>query len=109
MKALVKPKETAIVILDSNHSKQHVLEELSAYSDLVTQGSYIVVTDGIMKNLDRVPRGEPDWTWNNPVSAVQEFLKERSEFVFEQPPWPFNESDLNKNVTHWPHAWLKRI
>jgi len=30
------------------------------------------------------------------------------EFVIEQPAWPFNESDLAQNVTHWPEAWLKR-
>ena len=108
VKAFVKPKETVLVILDSNHTKQHVLEELSAYSDLVTKGSYIVVTDGIMKDLHNVPRGETDWAWNNPNSAGEEFVKEHSDFILEQPPWPFNESNLEKNITHWPNAWLKR-
>jgi hypothetical protein len=30
-------------------------------------------------------------------------------FQIEEPNWPFNESSLSKNITHWPGAWLKRI
>ncbi len=45
VKSLVKPGETVLVILDSNHSYAHVADELEAYADLVTPGSYIVATD----------------------------------------------------------------
>ncbi len=55
--SLVRPGETVLIILDSNHTKQHVAAELEAYSDLVTPGSYIVATDGSMKDLYDVPRG----------------------------------------------------
>jgi cephalosporin hydroxylase len=108
VKSLIKSKETVLVILDSCHSKKHVLDELKKYSSLVTPGSYIVATDGIMKDLDDVPRGNPEWKWDNPVSAVVEFASKHPEFVVEQPPWPFNESELSANVTHWPGAWLRR-
>lgn len=64
--ALVKPKEVVLVILDSNHGKQHVLNEPSAYHDLVTSGSYIVATDGSMKDLHDVPRGKRGWICDNP-------------------------------------------
>jgi cephalosporin hydroxylase len=101
--------QSVMVFLDSNHSKQHVLEELETYSSLITPGSYIVATDGIMKNLNDVPRGSLEWKWNNPVDAVIEFMKDHSEFALEQPPWLFNESSLSENVTHWPSAWLKRL
>ncbi len=30
-------------------------------------------------------------------------------FVIHQPAWPFNESTLERNVTHWPGAWLQRM
>lgn len=110
VKYLVKPGETVLVILDSNHSKSHVLEELKAYSSLVSPGSYIIATDGIMKDLVGAPRSQPDWECNNPYEAVQEFLQIYSDFVLEQPKWIFNESNgLSENVTYWPGAWLKRL
>lgn len=106
---LVRPGETVLVILDSNHTRQHVQEELEAYHDLVTPGSYIVATDGSMRVLHDVPRGKPEWVGDHPAAAAQEFVKEHPEFVIEQPVWPFNESQLTQNITHWPDAWLKRI
>lgn len=107
-KALVKPGETALVILDSNHTKAHVLAELEAYHGLVTPGSYIVATDGIMLDLADVPRGGKDWAKDNPTAAAAEFAARHPEFVLEQPAWPFNESTLAANITHWPGAWLRR-
>lgn len=109
VKALVNPNETVLVILDSNHVKQHVLKELNAYSPLVTKGSYIVATDGSMKYLHDVPRGDPEWIWDNPTEAALEFVGDTPEFVIEQPKWAFNESELTENITHWPGAYLKRM
>jgi len=74
----------------------------------VTQGSYIVATDGIMYDLADVPRGEGDWGWNHPTDAAKEFAEEHPDFVVEQPAWPFSESELSQNITHWPGAWLKK-
>jgi cephalosporin hydroxylase len=109
VKALVKPNESVLVILDSNHTKQHVLKELNAYSPLVTKGSYIVATDGSMNDLYDVPRGDPEWLWDNPTEAALEFAAENPEFVIEQPKWAFNESGLSENITHWPGAYLKCV
>jgi cephalosporin hydroxylase len=109
VKSMVKPGETTLVILDSNHTKQHVANELEAYHALVTSGSYIVATDGSMKDLYDVPRGSPDWEWNHPTAAAAEFSQNHAEFVLEQPKWQFNESALTDNITHWPGAWLKRV
>lgn len=108
VKDLVKSDETVLVILDSCHTKQHVLDELESYHDLITPGSYIVATDGVMKSLHDVPRGKPEWVWDNPVEAVNDFVKRHTEFVLEQPTWLFNESELIENVTYWPEAYLKR-
>ena len=109
VKSLVKSGEMVMVILDSNHSKQHVARELEVYYDLVSIGSYIVATDGFMKDLFDVPRGNKDWTWDHPTAAAKEFADSHPEFIIEQPAWPFNESELTENITHWPGAWLKRI
>jgi len=106
--SLVKPGEVALVILDSNHSKQHVADELEAYCDLVTTDSYIVATDGLMKDLYDSPHGQPTWEWDHPTAAAAEFAAHHPEFVWEQPAWPFNESELTENITHWPGAWLRR-
>ena len=108
VRSLVKSGETVIVILDSDHSTRHVLDELEAYCSLVTPGSYIVATDGIMKDLHDVPRGKPNWLVDNPAQAASEFARKHPEFVLEEPAWPFNESELTESVTHWPGAWLRR-
>jgi cephalosporin hydroxylase len=108
VKALVQPGETVMVILDSNHSKAHVADELAAYHDLITPGSYIVATDGSQQHFYDVPRGKPEWVWDHPSAAAEEFAAAHPEFVLEQPAWPFNESELTENITHWPSAWLRR-
>jgi cephalosporin hydroxylase len=108
VKSMVKSGETALVVLDSNHTKSHVAGELEAYHTLVAPQSYIVATDGIMKDLSDVPRGSHEWNWNHPTAAAAEFAERHPEFVIEQPPWPFSESDLTQNLTHWPGAWLRR-
>lgn len=105
---LVNPRDTVLVILDSNHTKQHVAAELESYSSLVTLDSYIVATDGSLEFLDDVPRGAANWRTDNPATAAREFAAKHPEFVLEQPSWPFNESHLNKNITHWVSAWLRR-
>jgi len=108
VQALVASGERVLVILDSNHTKQHVLDELQAYHHFVTPGSYIIATDGIMKDLHDVPRGTPDWIWDNPTAAAEAFVQAHPDFVQEQPAWPFNESNLTHNITHWPGAWLRK-
>ena len=107
--SLIGEGESVMVILDSNHTKQHVLDELEAYHDLVTPGSYIVATDGSMRDLYDVPRGRPEWASDNPAAAAADFARRHPEFVLEQPAWPFNESELSENITHWPGAWLRRL
>lgn len=109
VKAMVKPDERVLVILDSNHSKQHVLAELNAYSELVTIGSYIVAEDGIMESLVGAPRSDQDWGWNNPKAAVEEFARSHSNFTIEEPNWIFNEGLVTKRVTYWPSAFLRRL
>jgi cephalosporin hydroxylase len=104
----IKPTDTVLIILDSNHTKAHVLAELKAYHPFVTKGSYIVATDGLMQDLHDVPRGEPTWREDNPVAAAEAFVKSHPDFMIEQPAWLFNESELSENITGWPSAWIKR-
>jgi cephalosporin hydroxylase len=98
-----------LVILDSEHSKDHVTQELEHYAPLVTPGSYIVATDGVMRDLADVPRGQSEWKTNNPLTAAEEFIARHKEFVAEQPPWLYHDGPITENVTYWPGAWLRRI
>ena len=107
--ALIRPDETVLVVLDSRHAKAHVRSELEAYSGLVSVGSYIVATDGSMRDLYDVPRGRSEWRWDHPAAAAAEFAREHSDFVLEEPRWPFNESELTRPITHWPDGWLRRV
>lgn len=109
VKSAVKPGEKVLVVLDSNHTYAHVMDELEAYAPLVSVGSYIVSTDGVMRDLTDVPRGNATWDKDNPAQAAIDFAAKHPEFVIEEPKWPFNESTLKGNITHWPAAWLKRV
>jgi cephalosporin hydroxylase len=98
-----------MVVLDSDHSYKHVMDELEAYAPMVTPGSWIVSTDGIMQDLENVPRGRPGWKTDNPAKAARDFVAKHPNFVIEEPQWPFNESTLKGNITHWPDAWIRRV
>lgn len=100
--------QRTLVLLDSDHSRDHVLAELEAYHHLVPVGSYIVAMDGIMQDLGDVPRGDPKWAHDNPVAAAEEFVSRHPEFIIEQPSWSFNESELTRTITHSPSSFLRR-
>ena len=109
VEARIADGEIVMAILDSSHTRDHVLAELRAYAPLVTSNSFIVVCDGIMQDVVGAPRTDPDWTWNNPNSAVRTFLDENSNFALVEPPRIFNESLIDQRVTYWPNAYLKRL
>ncbi len=100
-RSLIAPGASVFVILDSHHTKAHVARELEAYAPLVTAGSSIVVTDGIMRDLADVPGGEPGWAEDNPAAAAREFAAAHPEFELGHPERPFA-------ATYWPDGWLWR-
>ena len=73
--------ERVLVVLDSNHTHEHVLAELKRYAPFVTSGSYLVVFDTIIEDL---PEDYfPDRPWgpgNNPRTAVQAFIEGNDDF-----------------------------
>jgi cephalosporin hydroxylase len=109
VRSAVRPGERVLVLLDSNHSKAHVLAELAAYAPLVSVGSYLVATDGVMADVAGLPGGRPDWAWDNPQAAARAFAAADPRFRLEDPPPVFNEGAVADRVTYWPSAYLKRV
>ena len=85
VKSIAKGYSKILVCLDSNHTHEHVLEELIAYAPLVSKGSFCVVFDTIVEDLPK--EMFPDRPWgpgNNPKTAVFEFLKHHPEFEIDK-------------------------
>ena len=98
-------KETVLVVLDSNHTYEHVLQELRFYSPLVSLGSYIVVFDTIVEELPEgyFKENRPWGLGNNPHTAVVKFLMQNDQFVVDK------AIDNKLLVSVAPGGYLKRI
>jgi cephalosporin hydroxylase len=82
---VVRGKETVLVCLDSNHTGDHVLNEMKLYSQFVTRGSYLIVFDTIIEELpNEFYSGRPWSKNNNPKTAVREFLKTNHRFAIDK-------------------------
>lgn len=96
IKHIVSEKNN-IVILDSNHTKEHVLKEMEIYKDFVAVGNYMIVED---TNINGHPV-MPGWG-DGPMEAIKEFLKNRHDFVIDKSLEKFK-------ITFYPNGFLKRI
>lgn len=68
--------KTVFICLDSNHTHDHVLEELKLYAPLLSKGSYCIVFDTIVEDMpDGYFQNRPWDKGNNPKTAVFEYLK----------------------------------
>jgi len=77
--------QNVMVLLDSNHTHDHVLAELEAYAPLTSVGSYCVVFDTLIEDMPTDMY--PDRPWgpgNNPKTAVWQYLEEHSEFEIDK-------------------------
>jgi len=91
-----------IVCLDSNHYKQHVLEELKLYSRLVKPGGYIVVFDTVTADLAVKGVCDRSYVANGPMEAINDFLEENDDFIIDK--------DYNRLWTSTSRdGYLKRV
>jgi cephalosporin hydroxylase len=86
-----------MVILDSDHARDHVRRELEYYAPMVTPGSYILVQDGVIDTLSVFHRDRP-----GPLPAIEDFLKSSKEFELDA------ERSQRFLITHHPKGWLRR-
>ena len=99
-----KTRQRVLVVLDSNHTQEHVAAELQSYSQFVTPGSYIVVFDTIIDDLpDHFHQGRPWTTGRGPKVAVHDFLATHPEFHIDR---TYEDKLL---VTVAPDGFLRRI
>lgn len=101
---IAKNKKTVIVSLDSNHTHDHVFQELNLYSPFVTPGAYLVVFDTIVEYMpdDYLP-GRPWKKGDNPKTAVDAFLKNNRNFSIQ------HEMDHKLQISVAPGGYLKRV
>lgn len=97
VRAAIGPEDRVMVILDSDHSRDHVLAELRAYGPLVTPGSYVIVEDSNVNGHPVLPAWGP-----GPFEAVEAFLEEREDFVVDR-----RREDLM--LTANPQGFLRRM
>ncbi|GGA86318.1 cephalosporin hydroxylase family protein [Puia dinghuensis] len=104
VRSFAKDYNTIIVVLDSNHTHDHVLRELEAYASLVSVGSYVVVFDTIVEFMpDGYLPGRPWKKGDNPWSAAQEFLRQNRNFEIDRAI----QNKLLISVA--PDGYLKRL
>ena len=98
-----KQGKKIMIFLDSMHSHDHVLEELKAYANLTSVGSYCVVFDTLIE--DR-PKGFYNRPWDkgdNPKTAVWEYLKDSDNFIIDE------NIDNKILISVAPEGYLKRV
>ncbi len=100
---VAKDKNKVLVLLDSNHTHEHVLQELKLYSPFVTKGSYLVCFDTIVEDLpnDYLP-GRAWGQGDNPKTAVWAFLESNPDFEID------SNIDNKLLISVGPQGYLKR-
>ena len=96
--------ERVLVLLDSNHTHDHVLAELKAYAPLTSVGSYCVAFDTVIEDMPAAMFPNRPWgPGNNPKTAVREYLKTHPEFEID------TAVDNKLLISVAPNGYLKRV
>jgi cephalosporin hydroxylase len=82
VKNMINPTDKKLVVLDSNHTHEHVLNELRLWSKLLNPGDWLIVSDTIVEHIPKqLHRIRPWGPGNNPGSALRKFLEENQDFT----------------------------
>jgi cephalosporin hydroxylase len=104
VKKIAEGYKRVLVCLDSNHTHEHVLDELNAFAPLVTVDSYCVVFDTLVEDMPvELCANRPWGPGNNPKTAVWEYLKTHPEFQIDR------DIPAKLLITVAPDGFLKRV
>lgn len=88
VRAAIPTGASVMVVLDSDHSRDHVLDELRHYAPLVTEGQYMVVADTLLGRCEpsQVPtkRSQVLLPGDEPLAALHAYLKETTRFELDE-------------------------
>lgn len=85
VKALLGGSRKVMVMLDSYHTHEHVLNELRSYAPFIEKGQYLICGDTVVERIPpQLHRTRPWGPGNNPATAVKEFLSESDRFVVDK-------------------------
>lgn len=84
----IPPGASVMVVLDSDHSRDHVLAELRAYGPLVTPGQYMVVADTLLGQSDSsqtpTKRSAIWYPGDEPYAALNAYMAETDRFETDE-------------------------
>lgn len=105
VKTHAQGKRSVLVILDSNHTHEHVLKEMELYAPLVTQDNYLVIFDTLIEDMpeDLMNADRPWGKGNNPKTAVREFMRNSNNFEIDK------SIEAKILITVAPDGYLKRV
>lgn len=105
VRAFAKGKEKVLVILDSNHTHEHVLREMELYAPLVTPESYLLVFDSVVEFAPEGLYADRPWSkGDNPYTAIHAYLNAHP-----------GEFEIDRSIQHKllitvaPDGYLKRV
>ncbi len=101
---LARGKKRILVVLDSNHTRDHVAQELALYAPFVKKDSYLIAYDTVIEFMSAELTAHRPWgPGDNPYTAVKEFLKATDRFEVDE------ELEGKLLITVAPSGYLKCV
>ena len=100
----IGPQDDVLVVLDSNHTHEHVLEELKIWSKVLKPGNFMIISDTVVEDIPKqLERPRPWGPGNNPGTALKEFLLENEGFSAD------NEFNKKTFATFNPGVYIQKV
>jgi cephalosporin hydroxylase len=94
---MIGENKKVMVVLDSDHSRDHVFKEMQLWHSMVSQDSYMIVEDSNVNGYPVRPDFGP-----GPMEAINDFLQTNTMFKIDNGQEKFL-------MTQNPRGYLKKI